>query len=147
LSPAVNVVVIVIVPVPPQQAAGKAVFELAPNDAEIGIVAVNRLQLTGVTLVKATTVSGMPSPLVSQASVAAVVTVLPGRCSGTPVELWKPWQTVVTSFGKKPQPMMFNGTAHRALTSPVLVPGSVNAPGLTSTCRQMALEGGAHPWP
>src|SRR5256885_214093 len=34
LSPAVNVVVIVIVPVPPQHAAGKAVFELAPNDAE-----------------------------------------------------------------------------------------------------------------
>src|SRR5436853_7295449 len=146
LSPAVNVVVIVIVPVPPQQAAGKPVFELMPNDAEIGIVAVIRLQLTGVTFVNATTVSGMPSPLVSQAKVAAVVTVLPGRCSGTPVELWKPWQTVVTSFGKKPQPRMFNGTAHRASTRSV-PPFGVNAPGVASTVVQSGFDGGAQPMP
>src|ERR1041385_1543758 len=90
LSPAVKVVVTVTVPAPPQHAAGKPVVELAPNDADTGMVARTRLQLTGVTDVNATVVSGMPSPLVSQASVAAVLTVLPGRCSGTPVELWKP---------------------------------------------------------
>src|SRR5213592_460215 len=78
LSPAVNVVVTVTVPAPPQHADGKPDVEVAPNEAEIGIVARTRLQLTGVTDVSATTVSGMPSPLVSQASVAAVVTVLPG---------------------------------------------------------------------
>jgi hypothetical protein len=87
LSPAENVVVTVIVPGPPQQADGNPVPGILANT---GIVAVIRLQLTGVTLVNATTDSGIPSPFVSHASVAAVVTVLPGLCSGTPVSASKP---------------------------------------------------------
>jgi hypothetical protein len=90
LSPAVNVVVIVIVPAPPQHAAGNPLVGVVPNDADTGIAAVSRLQLTGVTFTSATVVSAIPSPFVSQANVAAVVTVLPARCNGTPVSDWNP---------------------------------------------------------
>jgi hypothetical protein len=90
LSPDENVVVTVTVPAPPQHAAGNPLFEFGPNDALTGIVARIRLQLTGVTFTSATTVSGIPSPFVSHASVAAVVTVFPGRCNGTPVSDWNP---------------------------------------------------------
>jgi hypothetical protein len=90
LSPDENVVVIVIVPAPPQHAAGNPLDDVDPNDADTGIVALTRLQLTGVTLTNATTVSGTPFPSVSHARVAAVETVLPGRCNGTPVSDWNP---------------------------------------------------------
>jgi hypothetical protein len=90
LSPEENVVVTVTVPAPPQHAAGNPDDGVAPNDALTGIVARTRLQLTGVTLTSATTDSGIPSPFVSHANVAAVVTVFPGRCSGIPVSDWKP---------------------------------------------------------
>jgi len=90
LSPDENVVVIVIVPAPPQHAAGNPLVDVVPNDADTGIVALSRLQLTGVTFTSATTVSGIPSPFVSHANVAAVVTVFPGLCSGTPVSAENP---------------------------------------------------------
>jgi hypothetical protein len=90
LSPSENVVVTVIVPAPPQHADGNPLVDVAPNDADTGIVALIRLQLTGVTAVSATTDSGIPSPFVSHASVAAVVTVFPGLCSGTPVSASNP---------------------------------------------------------
>src|SRR6266850_5361707 len=51
LSPAVNVVVTVITAGPPQHADGNPVPGMLANT---GIVAVTRLQLTGVTLVNAT---------------------------------------------------------------------------------------------
>jgi hypothetical protein len=127
LSPAPNVVVTVITPGPPQQADGNPVPGMLANT---GIVAVTRLQLTGVTFTNDTNDSAIPSPFVSQLSVAAVDTVLPGRCSGTPVSASKPWQMVVTSFGKNPHPTMFNGTWQIAFTSPVafgvvtIVPGT-----------------------
>jgi hypothetical protein len=85
LSPVENVVVIKIVDGPPQQLAGNPDVDVAPNDALTGIVALTRLQLTGVTGVNVITASAVPSPFVSHDSVAAVVTVLPGRCSGIPV--------------------------------------------------------------
>jgi hypothetical protein len=131
LSPSVNVVVTVIVPAPPQHAGGNPLDDVVPNDADIGIVALNKLQLTGVTLTSATTVSGTPSPFVSHASVAAVVTVLPGLCNGTPVSASKPWHIVVTSFGKNPHPISCNWTAHSEFTNPV-DPGVVtNGPATT----------------
>jgi hypothetical protein len=105
LSPAENVVVISIVAGPPQHASGNAV----PGLVEITFkVALTRLQLTGVTAPSTIVASGIESPFVSQASVAAVDTVLPGLCSGTPVSLEKPLQIVVTSLGKNPQPTKFN---------------------------------------
>src|SRR6185295_2622186 len=82
LSPDENVVVIVSVPVPPQHASGNAV---PGRDANGFSVPLTKLQLTGVTAPSATTDSAIPSPFVSHASVAAVVTVLPGRCNGAPV--------------------------------------------------------------
>jgi hypothetical protein len=82
LSPELNVVVIVSVAVPPQHASGNAV---PGRDASGFNVPLTKLQLTGVTDPNAITASRFPSPFVSQASVAAVVTVLPGRCSGAPV--------------------------------------------------------------
>src|SRR5215208_920553 len=129
LSPAENVVVTVIVAGPPQHAAGNAV----PGSVDIGFsVALTRLQLTGVTLPNTIVASGIESPFVSHASVAADVTVLPGLCMGIPVSLEKPLQIVVTSLGKNPHPTRFNCTAHSALTSPV-VPGLVtNVPGTTT---------------
>src|SRR5581483_9670411 len=145
LSPAVKVVVTVITAGPPQHADGKPEVEVAPKLADVGIVARSRLQLTGVTVVSATTVSAMPSPLVSQASVAAVVTVLPGRCSGTPVCDWKPWQMIVVSFGKKPQPTRFSCTAHSALTRPVA--DGVVTNGEATTVEQISFAGGAQPMP
>jgi hypothetical protein len=90
LSPLENVVVTVTVPAPPQHAAGNPVVEFSPNDADTGIVALTRLQLTGVTLTNATVVSATPSPFVSHAKVAAVETVFPGLTIGTPVSDWKP---------------------------------------------------------
>jgi hypothetical protein len=78
LSPDVNVVVTVTVPAPPQHAAGNPLDGVEPNDADTGIVALTRLQLTGVTLTNATTVSAIPSPFVSHDNVAAVDTVFPG---------------------------------------------------------------------
>jgi hypothetical protein len=90
LSPAENVVVTVTVAGPPQHTPGNALVELGPNVALTGTVALTRLQLTGVTDVNAIVASGIPSPFVSHASVAAVVTVLPGLCSGIPVSDEKP---------------------------------------------------------
>ena len=90
LSPTVNVVVTVTVPGPPQHAAGNPDVDVDPNVALTGIVALIRLQLTGVTFVSAIVDSAIPSPFVSHASVAAVVTVFPGRCSGIPVSVWNP---------------------------------------------------------
>jgi hypothetical protein len=90
LSPTVNDVVTSIVDTPPQHAAEKPVVEFGPKLALTGIDARIRLQFTGVTLVSAITASGTPSPFVSHVSVAAVVTVLPARCSGIPVSVWKP---------------------------------------------------------
>jgi hypothetical protein len=87
LSPIVNDVVTSIVDTPPQHAAGNAV---PGRLATTGIVARIRLQFTGVTLVSTITASGTPSPFVSHVSVAAVVTVFPGRCSGIPVSVWNP---------------------------------------------------------
>src|SRR6185295_13586108 len=101
LSPDENVVVIVSVPVPPQHASGNAV---PGRDASGLNVPLTKLQLTGVTFVNTITASRFPSPFVSHASVAAVVTVLPGRCNGAPVCSSNPCHTVVTSFGKNPQP-------------------------------------------
>jgi hypothetical protein len=85
LSPAENVVVIVIVDTPPQHDAGNPDVDVGPNDALTGIVALTRLQFTGVTLVNTIVDSSTPSPFVSHANVAAVVTVFPGRCNGIPV--------------------------------------------------------------
>jgi len=85
LSPCVNVVVIVIVDGPPQHVPGNADVDVVPNDALTGIVALTRLQLTGVTPVNTITDSAIPSPFVSHANVAAVLTVFPGLCNGTPV--------------------------------------------------------------
>ena len=90
LSPDVNVVVTVITPAPPQHAAGNPLVEFGPNVADTGIVALTRLQLTGVTAVNATTDSAIPSPFVSHDNVAAVVTVLPGLCNGSPVSASNP---------------------------------------------------------
>jgi hypothetical protein len=73
----------------------------------------------GVTEVSATTDSAMPSPFVSQASVAAVDTVLPNLSTGNPVLLVKPWQMIVVSFGKNPHPTAFNCTLHSAFTNPL----------------------------
>lgn len=82
LSPVVNVVVTVTVAGPPQHAAGNAV----PGKFASGLnVPLTRLQFNGVTPVNAITASAIPSPFVSHASDAAVVTVFPGLCSGTPV--------------------------------------------------------------
>jgi hypothetical protein len=132
LSPTENVVVTVIVAVPPQHAAGNPLVELGPNDALTGIVALTRLQFTGVTGPNTNVVSGIPSPFVSHASVAAVVTVFPGRCSGIPVSDVNPWQIVVTSFGKNPHPIRFNCTAHNASTMSVPAFGVVtNVPATT----------------
>jgi hypothetical protein len=85
LLPSVNVVVTTIVAVPPQHAAGNALVELGPNVALTFSVARTRLQFTGVTDPNTNVASGIPSPFVSHDSVAAVVTVLPGLCSGIPV--------------------------------------------------------------
>jgi hypothetical protein len=86
----VNVVVTVTVPAPPQHAAGNPLVLVDPNDPDVGINPVIRLQLTGVTFVRATVVSAIPSPSVSHDNVAAVVTVLPALCSGTPVSAANP---------------------------------------------------------
>lgn len=129
LSPIENVVVTVIVAAPPQHASGNAVPGLL---ASAGIVALTRLQFTGVTLVNNRTDSGIPSPFVSHVSVAAVVTVFPGRCSGIPVSVWNPWQMIVVSFGKNPHPTRFNCTAHNAFTIPVVVGVVTNVPGTTT---------------
>jgi hypothetical protein len=90
LSPAENVVVTVTVAVPPQHTPGNALVELGPNVALTGTVALTRLQLTGVTLVSTNVASTTPSPFVSHASVAAVLTFLPSLCSGIPVSDWNP---------------------------------------------------------
>src|SRR5262249_35025068 len=82
LSPAVKVVVTVNVANPPQQAAGNPEHFRLPGSATVPC---SRFALTGVTLVSPTNRSGTPSPLVSQFSVMAVETVLPGRTIGTPV--------------------------------------------------------------
>jgi hypothetical protein len=87
LSPAVNVVVTVIVAFPPQHASGNAVPGLLASGTN---VVLTRLQLTGVTLPNTIVASGTPFPSVSHISVAAVVTVFPGLCSGTPVSVVKP---------------------------------------------------------
>jgi hypothetical protein len=82
LSPELNVVVTVTVPVPPQHAAGNAV----PGNVASGLnVPLTRLQFNGVTLVNGIVASAIPSPFVSHASVAAVLTVFPGLCNGIPV--------------------------------------------------------------
>jgi hypothetical protein len=126
-----NVVVTTIVALPPQHAAGNALVELGPNVALTFSVALTRLQFTGVTVPNTNVVSGVPSPFVSHASVAAVVTVFPARSSGSPVSDVNPWQILVTSFGKNPHPTRFNCTAHNAFTIPVVVGVVTNVPGTT----------------
>src|SRR5262245_12388588 len=121
LRPAVKVVVTVNLANPPQHAAGKPEqFNNCPCPPPAGgnTDARTRLQLIGVTFPSAMTASLIPSPLKSHASVTAVDTTLPGSCSGTPVSSLKPWQTIVFSFGKNPQPRMFNCTWHTALMIP-----------------------------
>jgi hypothetical protein len=128
----VNVVVIVIVPAPPQHVGGNPLVDVVPNADDTGIVALIRLQLTGVTFTSATVDSATPLPSVSQLNVAAVVTVFPGLCSGTPVSASKPSQMIVTSFGKNPQPTSCNGTAHNESTRSAPPPGVVtNGPATT----------------
>lgn len=90
LSPDENVVVTNTVPAPPQHAAGNPLVEFGPNVADTGIVALTRLQLTGVTFVNVTTDSAIPSPFVSHDNVTAVVTVFPGLCNGSPVSASNP---------------------------------------------------------
>jgi len=85
LSPVVNVVVNTTDAGPPQHVPGNPDVDVGPNDALTGIVALTRLQFTGVTLVNTIVDSGIPSPFVSHNNDAAVVTVFPGLCSGTPV--------------------------------------------------------------
>ncbi len=139
LSPAVNVVVTVNVAAPPQQAVGKAV----PGKAASGLnVALTRFLFTGVTAPSAIVASTMPSPLVSQARVTAVETVLPLRCSGTPVSDWKPWQIMVVSLGKNPQPTMLACTAHSASIRSVPWFGAVTNAGST-TIWHSGLAGGS----
>ena len=89
LLPAENVVVNVNVPNPPQQVSGNAV-PMKPVAAGAVNVPLTRLMLVGVTTVNAVKLSATPSPLVSQPNDKAEVTVLPGRCNGTPVSLEKP---------------------------------------------------------
>src|SRR4051794_19930506 len=62
--------------------------------------------------------SGIPSPFVSHAKLTVVVTVLPGRCNGTPVSDEKLEHIVVVSFGKKLSPSKFNCTEQIALIMP-----------------------------
>jgi hypothetical protein len=90
------------------------------------------LQFNGVTAVNGICASEIPSPFVSQNSVAAVVTVFPDRCNGCPVSVVKPWHTIVASFGKNPHPTTFNCTAHNAFIIPVVVGVVTNAPGITA---------------
>src|SRR5215471_17804322 len=85
LSPDVNVVVNTTDAGPPQHVPGNPDVDVGPNDALTGIVALTRLQFTGVTLVNTIVDSAVPSPFVSHANVAAVDTVFPGRCNGIPV--------------------------------------------------------------
>src|SRR5436853_3436021 len=83
LLPAVNVTVAFIVAKPPQQVSGKAVpGSCGTSDCNVPRT---RFGLTGVTAVNGIARSGTPSPLVSHLTHNAVVTVLPGRCSGIPV--------------------------------------------------------------
>ena len=81
LSPAVNVVVTLSVPDGPVATSGNAVpGKLTPvNGASVPLT---RFALSGVMFVKATVASGIESPLLSNASVMAVETVLPGRPIG-----------------------------------------------------------------
>jgi hypothetical protein len=149
LSPAVKVVVTVIVDTPPQHASANPV---PGRLASTGIVALTRLQLTGVTFVNTIIESAIPSPFVSHVSVAAVVTVLPPRCSGTPVSDWNPWQIVVTSFGKNPHPTKLRFTEHNAFTTPVVVGVVTTVPcalpgDVAITVRQAGFAGGAQPIP
>src|SRR5262249_49591848 len=131
LSPPVNVVTSVRIPVPPQHTDG----QLLLNSTGAASVPVIRLQLTGVTLVNATIGTpavGTPAPVTSHATVAAVVTTLPGRLSGMPVSSENPAQIVVVSFGKNPHPIMFNGTLQIELMIPVVVGVVTNVPGTTA---------------
>jgi hypothetical protein len=83
LSPLVNVVVVTRFATPPQHANGNAV----PGScgARAANVPLTRFLLTGVTDDNAIVRSGTPSLFVSHTRFCPVVTVLPGRCNGTPV--------------------------------------------------------------
>jgi hypothetical protein len=142
LSPAVNVVVTVTVAGPPQHASPNPVPGRLAN---AGIVPLTRLQFTGVTFVNAIVASGIVSPFVSHTSVAAVLTVFPGLCSGIPVSVVNPWQMIVVSFGKNPHPTRFNCTAHNAFTNPVVVGVVTNGP--VTTVVHSGFAGGVHPIP
>src|SRR5262249_26810948 len=131
------------VPVPPQHTDG----QLLLNSTGAASVPVIRLQLTGVTLVNATIgifAVGTPAPVTSHATVAAVVTTLPGRLSGMPVSSENPAQIVVVSFGKNPHPRMFNGTVQIELMIPVVVGVVTNVPG--TTARHMSCGTQLIPW-
>ena len=106
---------------------------------------VTRLQLTGVTFPNAIVASATPSPFVSHASVAAVVTVFPGLCSGIPVSVWNPWHMIVTSFGKNPHPTSSTAprTARLSIRSSSASSQTSPVP-LSGTC---GFAGGAHPTP
>ena len=129
LSPAENVVVTVTVAGPPQHASGNAVPGIVASGFNVPLT---RLQFNGVTAPNAIVASAIPSPFVSHASVAAVVTVFPGLCSGTPVSVANPWQMIVVSFGKNPHPTRFNCTAHSAFISPVDAGSPVGGTGVVN---------------
>jgi hypothetical protein len=117
LSPAVNVVVNVRFAKPPQHVNGNAV-PVNPDDAGPASVPLTRFLLIGLTAVSGIVKSATPSAFVSQITANALDTVLPGRCSGTPVSALKPWHTVVVSLGINAHPRKFNCTLHTALMIP-----------------------------
>jgi hypothetical protein len=117
LSPAVNVVVNVRFANPPQHVNGNAV-PTKPGAAGPDNVPLTRFLFNGVTAVNGIVKSGTPSAFVSQITDSALVTVFPGRCSGTPVSALKPWHTVVVSLGINAHPTKFNCTLHTALMIP-----------------------------
>src|SRR6266849_26856 len=112
LFPAERVVVTVKVEEPPGTTNGQGEPGPAPELFGSGpAVAVTRFLLTGVTLVKGTARSGMPSPFVSKLAITAVVTVLPARAMGTVISglaaspVLGDAQMVVASLAKNPVPI------------------------------------------
>src|SRR5262249_22378261 len=104
LSPSLNVVVTLIIAAPPQHDNGNAVpGRFGPSAARVPRT---RLQLAGETLVIGIEKSPIPSPFVSQTTVAAVVTVFPGRITEMPVSAATVLQMILISFGKSSQTVM-----------------------------------------
>src|SRR5262249_4730077 len=83
MSPALNAAVTLIIATPPQHDNGNAVpGRVGPSAARVPRT---RLQLAGETFVIGIEKSPIPSPFVSQTTVAVVVTVFPGRITEMPV--------------------------------------------------------------